>query len=799
MFRTHSWYETGNGLETFALLDSGLSNLWMKLLQVRDKTFGTKLAKNMLDSEQILTAEFVNLIGRNMGRESITLRTPRFSHYIMIDKYGLVKGFKSKLRSTVLNSSSFKAFEGDKIISTSRCWEVQRGQVKIPVKKKISQNISQLLKIFSLLVNFAEQVDDEDSWDFLDYVQELDSDDPRIEGNTNDIKEDLNKCVEAEMKGQKHSPKTFDIDSKLRCQMPDALEESRSVKLVYGKAKSISWADGAYERDGLDVAVKDVVQAVAKAGKTIRRIKVEFYSKNFKHSYPLHDLIETQIQNEDGPVFKLGNLYYEVKPKHDHHLEVNMKFLEVLKAHLVGEEYSEHFPLPWRQCQDPKEKRSATKIKSKQFTIDELVESCIIDEGKDVDSKSKKVLAQILTKEVVFVDAENINQMYRREEMNCSLMRKSTLEVEKHCFKIEELSLLLASEDEITEEKLQALKQSIGAKEMMKTLQLKRQVCIASKQVDEDRLAVIEPHLTKTQIEEMEGVLGSQAELCVPRLIQFLRMQLPMDEGQYNELYLLSNCHHPRHSSGWVFLTLDRVLIAGNIEICDVLAYNHKKALAVLLHVKDGANADKARAVCSQVRVSCEEIVRSLTIDRDPDVFQMIYNRATNPTQKSLYRQSLKSTIQSIFADKEDFVNKMTEAKFDICMAVADKNANRWKDMNGIDLKRDLSDVVGDPKMLEAFVKLGYLTPNNKRIKQKMIETTKADITNEVSKMMTGVKKSEISEAVTNVFTAITAGDKTAEFLRGDFITKMIINDLHDTFQGLLEQKVKLRIMPIPV
>ena len=66
--------------------------------------------------------------------------------------------------------------------------------------------------------------------------------------------------------------------------------------------------------------------------------------------------------------------------------------------------------------------------------------------------------------------------------------------------------------------------------------------------------------------------------------------------------------------------------------------------------------------------------------------------------------------------------------------------------------------------------------------------------------MMTGVKKSEISEAViTNVFTAITAGDKTAEFLRDNFITKMMINDLHDTFQGLLEQKVKLRIMPIPV
>ena len=77
----------------------------MMLLQVRDKSFGIKLAKNMLDSEQVLTAEYVNLIGNNIGQESKTLRNPRFSQFVMKDKYGIIKGFKSKLRSEVLDSA----------------------------------------------------------------------------------------------------------------------------------------------------------------------------------------------------------------------------------------------------------------------------------------------------------------------------------------------------------------------------------------------------------------------------------------------------------------------------------------------------------------------------------------------------------------------------------------------------------------------------------------------------------------------------------------------------------------------
>ena len=131
-------------------------------------------------------------------------------------------------------------------------------------------------------------------------------------------------------------------------------------------------------------------------------------------------------------------------------------------------------------------------------------------------------------------------------------------------------------------------------------------------------------------------------------------------------------------------------------------------------------------------------------------------------------------------------------------MAVTDKKANRWKNMKDITLDKDVSDVVEDPDMLEAFIKLGYLTKRKRQITQKMIDAPKEQIKKDAMKVVTDIKKSSIDKTITDVFMKIT-GDRTGEFLRDNFISRMIINDLHDTFQGLLEQKARLRIMPIPV
>ena len=133
--------------------------------------------------------------------------------------------------------------------------------------------------------------------------------------------------------------------------MPSSLNESNSVKLVYkykGDEMDIPWTDEDDTKDGLNITVKEIVQAVSKAGKEISRVRVSYHSRNFSEAYPVHELIDTQVQSDEGTFLKLGNVYYEVTPKHDHHLEVNIKFLKILKEHLVGEQFDQ-FLLPWQR------------------------------------------------------------------------------------------------------------------------------------------------------------------------------------------------------------------------------------------------------------------------------------------------------------------------------------------------------------------------------------------------------------------------------------------------------------------
>ena len=91
-------------LKIFCRLESGQSNIWMKLFKHREKTFGRSLARSVLDSEQILLAKIINLIGDNLGKQEISHQNPQFARFSLIDKYGIIKTFKAKLKSDIFNS-----------------------------------------------------------------------------------------------------------------------------------------------------------------------------------------------------------------------------------------------------------------------------------------------------------------------------------------------------------------------------------------------------------------------------------------------------------------------------------------------------------------------------------------------------------------------------------------------------------------------------------------------------------------------------------------------------------------------
>ena len=166
---------------------------------------------------------------------------------------------------------------------------------------------------------------------------------------------------------------------------------------------------------------------------------------------------------------------------------------------------------------------------------------------------------------------------------------------------------------------------------------------------------------------------------------------------------------------------------------------------------------------------------------------------------KSAREVALQTEPKGRFANQEDFVKKMRESRFEICMAVADKNASGWKNMKGIDLRKDLSKEVSDPDILEVLIECGYLTKRKRQVTQKMIDAYRDDRKSEVIKRAGTKSLVAIDQAITEVFKAIGNGDDSYSFLRNKFISKVTINDLSDTFRGLLEDKVKFKIMPVPV
>ena len=155
--------------------------------------------------------------------------------------------------------------------------------------------------------------------------------------------------------------------------------------------------------------------------------------------------------------------------------------------------------------------------------------------------------------------------------------------------------------------------------------------------------------------------------------------------------------------------------------------------------------------------------------------------------------------MENRFKDQEDFVKKMRESTFDICMAVPSEKTGSWRHMKQIDLRKNLSEEVSDPKILTILTECGYLTKRNSQITQKYIDASEADIEREVRAIKSDIKSDAIKEETERIFSAINESCKDSrDFLQKYFVSKVHVNDLSDTFSERLESKVKFMIVPIP-
>lgn len=89
--------------------------------------------------------------------------------------------------------------------------------------------------------------------------------------------------------------------------------------------------------------------------------------------------------------------------------------------------------------------------------------------------------------------------------------------------------------------------------------------------------------MTKSLLSELKKL-----NICPIKLLQFLRMYFfQLQEGEYNELYNLSNCKC-QYKNSWKYIVADRIISNENkkVELFDVMALNKEDQEAYLIHAK---------------------------------------------------------------------------------------------------------------------------------------------------------------------------------------------------------------------
>ena len=327
--------------------------------------------------------------------------------------------------------------------------------------------------------------------------------------------------------------------------------------------------------------------------------------------------------------------------------------------------------------------------------------------------------------------------------------------------------------------------------------------------VGDDRFIVENPYLTMSVWKDLtEGYLKLKVSqrfrfpVCPARLIQFLRMYIRKDEGDYNELYHLSNCKC-RKNNPWMYIVADRILAKDSlyVELFDVMICSKDYKKAYMLHVKKGFTADSFRAVCSQVRVCADLVWKSLFLHSPTNIFEKFYRVATSIADTTnTHRQLTRNEINGVSETEDGFLKimKSNDLKFVICLAPClphDNNLSNVLDANldHVYTNNDFSLLRKNP--FQKLVDTGILHKETHCI------TGKFFVTKTEFMELVNTNPKTLAESAHKILRTKAYGNHTKSLLDGSFVAKVALIDLNRTFSDYLvhgNERVSLKIMEIP-
>ena len=131
------------------------------------------------------------------------------------------------------------------------------------------------------------------------------------------------------------------------------------------------------------------------------------------------------------------------------------------------------------------------------------------------------------------------------------------------------------------------------------------------------------------------------------------------------------------------------------------MAYKEEKD-CYMLHVKEGADASKARESCSQVKIAANIIASEMILDRDNNIFEMFFSIANNYQGNDVHRLLLKDTMLRKFTSEKEFAKTMKNISgdkcFKVCLALADAQVENWSVARYVDLEKDFKSLFMDDR-----------------------------------------------------------------------------------------------------
>ena len=783
-------------VKSYSIIRSKLSGAWQKVTGIRDLGFPFKFAEAFLKESEMNNIKLNYLRGRSIASSTLRTSSVHFDPHEIIENYGVVKEFTSPLKNNIL-----KKFVAEDYV------RIQIGQIKLQIHRDRDLNFEPNEYISMIKIIDERLSAQANPWKVLNYICLVDF------KLRKELRENISKQLAAYIK---RPDEQYSFEAETTLQHPYESFYASEKELIFERKTIKKWG-----RE-YPVTIKMVLNAARgelregdKCFEDIQKLSIKFYDpvlcgkKTESFVSLVQDMQILHTKTGKNTYFQHHKCLYSLEQ--ETFLETNVRFVNIVKNCLVNEEAKLPKILQW-SC------HFETKPKPPTFTEKEIYDFVKVNADESECEESCKKLIRILSEEYSLFESNgendfassNRNVVFNTQhsekllDLNSSILEKSPLgkyfiksSSENKTSTLQRFSKLLAKAPDMDTIMLELKeKQDLDNEKLVKVKDdlLRKQRCIVRAKETATRYKVNSPYITKSLLTKLKKL---NLNVCPVKLLQFLRMCFfQLQEGEYNELYHLSNCECEVKNS-WKYVVGDRIFSNENknVELFDVMALNTEDQEVYLIHVKKGFGASASRELSSQVSTCGDQIWKSLSINSKTNMLKMFFKVATTVTSDdSIHRVLTKQEVENIGETEIQFLDvmKSTKMKYFICFSPCTTKTRKFSSLLQTNLdyefvKNDFKDI----DMIEKLQKAGIL--NEHKITADIFKPKK-----NLQKEHSFLKDSVYSKLISSI-----GGINTRDFLsdNSSFVAKVTLIDLYRKFSTFIfngKQQLKLKILEIP-